>query len=74
MKPHHTALAALIWTAGRIYVPKARAIAARKSGAAPSQGPVQGPAQTGMPDVASYSEASAAQPGQWFNLDGTLPN
>jgi hypothetical protein len=73
VKPHHAAIAALVWTAGRIYVPMARDILT--SSPSPAMGHNGGPPLDVV--VNGYSEpapAAPAAPGQWFNLDGSLPN
>lgn len=61
IKPHHLALATLVWTAGTIYIPKALAIKARAGRPPPDPAPFQAAAERSMAPAAP----APAQAGGW---------
>ncbi len=72
VKPHHAALAALVWTAGRIYIPMARDIASAKPGSGHNGGPPLDDVVTSAGGHGGIATPVSDQEpaGQWFNLDG----
>lgn len=67
MNPHHMALAMLFWCSGSIYLPRAKAIAARKAGGQAAQAAdAQAAQQTPQPQATG----NVIQPAAWFDLPG----